>query len=30
MIGIAMAAIVFSIGVFGPRTDGRTLEELSP
>ena len=30
MIGIAMAAIVFSIGIFGPRTDGRTLEELSP
>ena len=30
LIGVAMATIVFSIGLFGPRTDGRTLEELSP
>ena len=30
LIGVAMAAIVLSIGIFGPRTDGRTLEELSP
>lgn len=30
LIGVAMAAIVLSVGTFGPRTDGRTLEELSP
>lgn len=30
LIGVAMAAIVLSVGIFCPRTDGRTLEELSP
>jgi putative MFS transporter len=30
MIGAAMAAIVISVGVFGPRTNGRSLEVLSP
>ena len=30
MIGVAMAVIVLSVGVFGPRTDGRTLEDISP
>ncbi|OIQ96672.1 inner membrane metabolite transport protein YdjE [mine drainage metagenome] len=30
MIGLAMAAIVISVGVFGPPTNGRSLEILSP
>ena len=30
MIGVAMFAIVVSIGVFGPPTNGRSLEVLSP
>jgi MFS transporter, putative metabolite:H+ symporter len=30
MIGAAMLLIVFSIGIFGPRTNGRRLEEVSP
>ena len=30
MIGVAMALIVITIGVFGPRTNGRRLEEVSP
>ncbi|MBV9783171.1 MAG: MFS transporter [Acidisphaera sp.] len=30
MIGIAMLLIVLSIGIFGPRTNGRRLEEVSP
>ncbi len=30
MIGAAMAAIVIGIGVFGPRTNGQSLELLSP
>lgn len=30
MIGAAMAAIVLSVGVFGPATNGRSLEILSP
>jgi MFS transporter, putative metabolite:H+ symporter len=30
MIAVAMLAIVVSIGVFGPRTNGRSLEILSP
>ena len=30
MIGAAMAAIVIGIGIFGPRTNGRSLELLSP
>jgi putative MFS transporter len=30
MIGVAMAVIVLSVGVFGPGTDGRTLEDISP
>jgi MFS transporter, putative metabolite:H+ symporter len=30
MIGVAMLLIVLSIGIFGPRTNGRRLEEVSP
>jgi putative MFS transporter len=30
MIGGAMALIVVAIGVFGPRTNGRRIEELAP
>jgi putative MFS transporter len=30
MIGVAMLLIVITIGVFGPRTNGRRLEEISP
>jgi putative MFS transporter len=30
MIGVAMLLIVLSIGIFGPRTNGRALEEVSP
>lgn len=30
MIAFAMLAIVIGIGCFGPRTNGRSLEELSP
>jgi putative MFS transporter len=30
MIAVAMLSIVISIGVFGPRTNGRSLEILSP
>lgn len=30
MIGAAMAAIIVGVGVFGPRTNGRSLEILSP
>ncbi len=30
MIGAAMAAIVISVGVFGPATNGRSLEVLAP
>jgi putative MFS transporter len=30
LIGIAMASIILSIGLFGPRTNGRSLETLSP
>ncbi|MDR3522145.1 MAG: MFS transporter [Acidocella sp.] len=30
MIGIAMLAIMISIGVFGPKTNGSSLEVLSP
>lgn len=30
LIGVSMAVIVLSVGVFGPRTDGRALEEVSP
>lgn len=30
MIGAAMAAIVISVGAFGPATNGRSLEVLSP
>jgi putative MFS transporter len=30
MIGLAMLLIVLSIGIFGPRTNGRRLEEVSP
>jgi len=30
MIGLAMLAIVVGVGVFGPRTNGRSLEILSP
>jgi putative MFS transporter len=30
LIGGAMAVIVVFVGVFGPRTNGRSLEELSP
>ena len=30
MIGVAMLLIVLSIGIFGPRTNGRSLEDLSP
>jgi putative MFS transporter len=30
MIDAAMLAIVIGIGVFGPATNGRSLEELSP
>ncbi len=30
LIGIAMAAIVLAVGLFGPRTNGRSLEILSP
>lgn len=30
MIGIAMFLIVITIGIFGPRTNGRRLEEVSP
>jgi MFS transporter, putative metabolite:H+ symporter len=30
LIGIAMGSIILSIGLFGPRTNGRSLEILSP
>jgi MFS transporter, putative metabolite:H+ symporter len=30
MIGVAMLAIVIGVGVFGPRTNGKSLEVLSP
>ena len=30
MIAVAMLAIIISIGVFGPRTNGKSLEVLSP
>jgi putative MFS transporter len=30
MIGLAMLSIIVGIGVFGPRTNGRPLETLSP
>jgi MFS transporter, putative metabolite:H+ symporter len=30
MIALAMLAIVIGVGCFGPRTNGRSLEELSP
>jgi MFS transporter, putative metabolite:H+ symporter len=30
MIGVAMLAIITTIGVFGPRTNGQSLELLSP
>jgi MFS transporter, putative metabolite:H+ symporter len=30
MIGLAMLAIIVGIGVFGPPTNGRSLETLSP
>jgi putative MFS transporter len=30
MIGVAMATIIIVIGVFGPSTNGRSLETLSP
>jgi putative MFS transporter len=30
MIGAAMLLIVLSIGLFGPRTNGRRLEEVAP
>jgi len=30
MIGAAMASIIIGIGVFGPATNGRRLETLSP
>lgn len=30
MIGAAMASIILAIGLFGPRTNGRSLELLSP
>lgn len=30
MIGVAMLLIVLSIGIFGPRTTGRRLEDISP
>jgi putative MFS transporter len=30
MIGTAMLLIVFTIGIFGPRTNGKRLEEISP
>jgi putative MFS transporter len=30
MIGVAMLAIITTIGVFGPRTNGQSLEILSP
>ncbi|HTR05272.1 MAG TPA: hypothetical protein VMJ11_01100 [Paraburkholderia sp.] len=30
MIGAAMLAIIVGVGVFGPRTNGRSLEVLSP
>jgi putative MFS transporter len=30
MIALAMLAIVVGVGGFGPRTNGRGLEELSP
>jgi putative MFS transporter len=30
MIGVAMLAIITTIGLFGPRTNGRSLEILSP
>ena len=30
LIGIAMGSIILSIGLFGPRTNGRSLEVLSP
>ena len=30
MIAVAMVAIVISVGVFGPRTNGRSLEVLAP
>lgn len=30
LIGISMASIILSIGLFGPRTNGRSLEILSP
>jgi putative MFS transporter len=29
MIGLAMLTIIVGIGVFGPRTNGRSLETLS-
>ena len=30
MIGTAMVSIVIGVGMFGPRTNGRSLEILSP
>jgi hypothetical protein len=30
MIGTAMLLIVFTIGIFGPCTNGKRLEEISP
>lgn len=30
MIGVAMILIVITIGIFGPQTNGRRLEEISP
>jgi len=30
MIGAAMVAIIVGVGVFGPATNGRSLEVLSP
>ena len=30
MIGLGMLAIILSVGLFGPRTNGQSLEILSP
>ena len=30
MIGAAMLSIVIGVGIFGPATNGRSLELLSP